>query len=201
MAEIDAIKSGALQVQIKMETDHPALPCGNSHVTFGMVELVAPKFEEETRRTRAAIDLVTVIDISGSMMGDKLELVKSTLLFMVDQLKADDRLCIVSFESNVRRLTQLSALTEANKKVAKAAITGTSGHSLTRQHFSTSSRLFSLTFVLGMHAGGGTNLSGGLLEGLQVLADRQQKNAVASCFLFTDGQCVTDDVHRISIFF
>ena len=71
MADIDAIKSGALKVQIKCETDHPALPFGASHDTFAMVELVGPKFEEETRKTRAPIDLVTVIDVSGSMSGEK----------------------------------------------------------------------------------------------------------------------------------
>ena len=81
---------------------------------------------------------------------------------MVDQLKSDDRLSVITFESNVHRLTELSALTPENKKKAKAAIQG-------------------------MRATGGTNLSGGLLDGLQVLADRQTKNAVASCFLFTDG--------------
>ena len=47
---------------------------------------------------------------------------KNTLLFMVDQLKADDRLCIITFQSTVHRVLPLSALTEENKKKAKTLL-------------------------------------------------------------------------------
>jgi len=48
----------------------------------------------------APIDVVTVIDRSGSMGGDKIALVKETLGFVVKQLKATDRICSSSFPSS-----------------------------------------------------------------------------------------------------
>ena len=53
------------------------------------------------------IDLVIVIDNSGSMSGEKIELVKQTLKFIVDIMKPNDRMCLISFESAGNRLTPL----------------------------------------------------------------------------------------------
>ena len=55
------------------------------HDCWAVVNVKAPLFESETR---VPIDVVAVIDVSGSMAGAKLELVKKTLLFVIDQRKA-----------------------------------------------------------------------------------------------------------------
>jgi len=41
------------------------------------------------------VDLICVIDKSGSMAGDKMEMVHHTLKLLLDILKEKDRLCIV----------------------------------------------------------------------------------------------------------
>jgi Mg-chelatase subunit ChlD len=56
---------------------------------------------------RAAIDLICVIDCSGSMQGEKIMLVQSTMRSLLQMLDTNDRLCIVRFESSAQRITPL----------------------------------------------------------------------------------------------
>ena len=55
--------------------------------------------EEEAENTRPGLDIVCVIDISGSMNGPKIDLVRKTLHFLVSKLTSNDRLSIVVFSS------------------------------------------------------------------------------------------------------
>ncbi len=63
-----------------------------------------------------------VIDISGSMGGEKIKLVKETLLFLVDELKAKDRLGLIIFDDRVDVLKKLTYMTSTNKNAFKKAI-------------------------------------------------------------------------------
>ena len=49
---------------------------------------------------RPGLDLVITIDKSGSMRGNKIKLVKETLIFIVDELKEIDRLSLVTFSNS-----------------------------------------------------------------------------------------------------
>lgn len=81
---------------------------------FGLVTLQAPPISDSlTSSSRIPIDLVCVVDQSGSMAGQKLALLKQTLGYIVDQLTELDRLAIVSFNSEafdrshgLKRMTQ-----------------------------------------------------------------------------------------------
>ena len=55
------------------------------HDCWAVANIKAPLFEPETR---VPIDVVAVIDVSGSMAGVKLELVKKTLHFVIGQRKS-----------------------------------------------------------------------------------------------------------------
>ena len=46
---------------------------------------------------RPAIDLVCLIDISGSMEDDKFELIKQTLNIIYEFLNENDRICLIKF--------------------------------------------------------------------------------------------------------
>jgi secreted protein with Ig-like and vWFA domain len=113
---------------------------------------------------RAPLDLVTVLDVSDSMQGQKIELLKRAMCFVVDQLGPDDRLSMVSFSGEATRLTPLARMTDAGKASAKVTV---------------GSIVVRLT---------GTNIGEGLRVGAQVLTDRRYKNAVASMILLSDGQ-------------
>lgn len=51
---------------------------------IAMATMRAPLYEPQSR---SAVDIVAVIDRSGSMAGMKLDLVRKTLLFVIDQCK------------------------------------------------------------------------------------------------------------------
>ena len=128
---------------------------------IAMAAIRAPPYETQFR---SPVDIVTVIDHSGSMAGDKLELVKKTLLFVIDQLKACDQLCLVLYDDVVTVEFPLTPMTWENKEMTKAKV-----EKITHR--------------------GATNLCGGLLKGMEqiILRSGDQKAKVASVLLFTDG--------------
>ena len=73
---------------------------------FGMIQLKPPLLmpsnltDKEFNELRTPVDIVCVIDKSGSMSGDKLALLKETLMYLIDQLNSRDRLAIISFNTH-----------------------------------------------------------------------------------------------------
>jgi Mg-chelatase subunit ChlD len=55
--------------------------------------------------SRTAVSISLVLDKSGSMAGQKLDLVKKTCNFLLKQLKNDDTLSMVVYDSQVRPRT------------------------------------------------------------------------------------------------
>lgn len=74
---------------------------------YGLVPLKAPSInpssnnEASSTPSRVPIDLVCVVDQSGSMAGEKMRLLKETLVYIAEQLNEFDRLAIVSFDTQV----------------------------------------------------------------------------------------------------
>lgn len=70
---------------------------------FGLVTLEAPTIlstsAESDVITRVPLDLVCVVDQSGSMSGEKITLLKQTLVYIIEQLNEQDRLAIISFNT------------------------------------------------------------------------------------------------------
>ena len=115
---------------------------------------------------RVPIDLVTVLDVSGSMRGPKLDLLKQAMMFVLSVLGPDDRLSIVTFSDTARRVLPLVRMVEGGKERAARAVTDMVAH-------------------------GGTNIAEGLLKGLRVVEERREMNPVTSVMLLSDGQDTT----------
>jgi uncharacterized protein YegL len=58
--------------------------------------------EKELDELHVPIDLVCIVDGSGSMGGEKIHLLKNTLNYIVDQMGQLDRLAIISFETSAK---------------------------------------------------------------------------------------------------
>ncbi|KAG2385519.1 hypothetical protein C9374_003334 [Naegleria lovaniensis] len=142
--------------------EYPGLAYPKETDLYCVASIQAPEYEADERKERAGIDLVCVIDKSGSMSGSKIELVKSTLAFMFDQLKPTDRVALVEFDSSVITTLAFTNMNEDGKQKAKQVANN-------------------------IHAGTCTNLSGGLFEGLRLIKQRTACNEVTSILLFTDG--------------
>ena len=72
------------RIALTATTEYVCYPPTNQQACWATTSMKAPFYEPTAR---APVDIVAVIDKSGSMRGGKLELVKKTLLFVVDQCK------------------------------------------------------------------------------------------------------------------
>ncbi|CAL5078139.1 unnamed protein product [Urochloa decumbens] len=155
-----AAANGALV--LKAQCEFPALGRGASWDKFAvLVDATAP-----SDVARAPLDLVTVLDVSGSMKGQKLQLVKRAMCFVIDQLGPADRRSVVAFSNSkaTRRVTRLERMDAATgKAAAKQAV-----ELLVPE--------------------GGTNIGAGLRVGALVLSSRRHRNAVAAVILLSDGR-------------
>lgn len=116
-----------------------------------------------SQNSRAPVDLVTVLDVSGSMAGTKLALLKRAVGFVIQHLGPHDRLSVIVFSSSARRLFHLRRMTDSGRQQALQAINSLSSN-------------------------GGTNIAEGLKKGAKVMLERKCKNPVSSIILLSDGQ-------------
>lgn len=124
---------------------------------------------QSSQDSRAPVDLVTVLDVSGSMSGTKLALLKRAMGFVIQNLGPSDRLSVIAFSSTARRHFPLRRMTETGKLEALQAVNS-------------------------LVSSGGTNIAEGLRKGFKVMVDRKWKNPVCSIILLSDGQ----DTYTIS---
>lgn len=125
-------------------------------------DAVVPDNVQQQKQDRAPIDLICVLDISGSMAGSKMALLIETVNFIVDTLSEKDRISIVQFNHRARRLMPLKRLTQQNQP----------------QIFDT---------IENIKATGGTNIAAAMDVTLAILSQRRFKNPVTSVLLLSDG--------------
>jgi len=128
--------------------------------TFPM--LVSLAVDNLKSQNKAPLDLVCVLDHSGSMNGDKMKLVKNTFTVLLKYLGDLDRISIVIFDDKASRLVPLIRTTELNKKKIMSAIRSVNGD-------------------------GGTDINLGMMHAFQVLQQRRYINPITSLFLLSDG--------------
>jgi len=108
------------------------------------------------------VDMVIVLDRSGSMQGRKLEDARRAVLELLSTLSAKDRFGMVTYSEGVQIASGLTSVTEANR-----------------------ARLISA--VKGVRAGGGTNLGAGLQAGINLFRTPFRSNNAARVILISDG--------------
>nr|CAD1819028.1 unnamed protein product [Ananas comosus var. bracteatus] len=159
------------RVEIRTYLEFSAIPQSSSHEDFTiLIHVKAPHpTSTSVQSSRAPIDLVAVIDVSGSMAGTKLALLKRALGFVIQNLGPSDRLSVIAFSSMARRLFHLRRMSEIGRHAALQAVNS-------------------------LVANGGTNIAEGLKKAAKVFDQRRLKNPVGSIILLSDGQ----DTYTIS---
>ncbi|KAJ4819084.1 inter-alpha-trypsin inhibitor heavy chain-like protein [Rhynchospora pubera] len=113
--------------------------------------------------SRSPLDIVAVLDLSGSMSGQKLEELKTAMLFVITKLTPVDRLSIVTYSTHARRLSPLRQITENSKKEFEILIES-------------------------CRATGGTNMEEGLQMGLSTINHRKCcRGRVGAILFMSDG--------------
>ncbi|KAK3162492.1 hypothetical protein QOZ80_1BG0090160 [Eleusine coracana subsp. coracana] len=163
----EAAGNGALVLTTHIE--HPSVARDAAQEKFAVMVHAKGPVAAADSSARAPLDLVTVLDVSGSMAGSKLTLLKQAMGFVIDQLGPSDRLSVVTFSCTARRIIRLTRMSGDGKAAARAAM-----ESLMDE--------------------GSTNIGDGLRVAAQVLDGRRHRNAVASIILLSDGQ----DNHTLS---
>ncbi|KAF5736232.1 putative Zinc finger family protein [Tripterygium wilfordii] len=128
-----------------------------------LVRVTAPPLHNDAQcLNRAPVDLVLVLDLSGSM-SSKLSLLRQAVHFIIQNLGPSDRLSLVTFSSTAKRIVPLRRMYDSGREDAINAV----------------NCLFCC---------GGTNIVEGLKKGIRVLEERRERNPVASITLLSDGK-------------
>ena len=132
----------------------------NENTPF-VINLSTPQPDENDKKCN--VDLICVIDISGSMTGQKIYEVKESLKILLSFLEEKDRLCLILFDSYAENYYNLDFLTKKNKEMLEEKI----NHIDTR---------------------GGTNILSGLKMAVEVIKSQTyNEKRVSSILLLSDG--------------
>ncbi|GER40239.1 zinc finger C3HC4-type RING finger family protein [Striga asiatica] len=151
-------------VEVTLLPEVAVVSQGRGHATCAAVLKVrAPPQNVSDTARRAPIDLVAVLDVGGTMVGPKLEMLKRAVRLVVSSLGPADRLSVIAFAATPRRLLPLRRMTPQGQSAARRAV-----DRLACTH--------------------GCSVSEALKLAARVLEERRERNLVASIILLSDGQ-------------
>lgn len=150
---------------LSASAEFPVISTAENKTLYSRVSVNYPDNLTATVASQSsALDVVCILDNSGSMSGSKISSLIAAMDFVIDSLGPRDRLSIVAFNSIASIVHGLIKMTSSNKAKAKEVL-----HAR-------------------LHAGGGTDIFAGMKLGNDILQSRRTKNPVSTMFLLTDGQ-------------
>ncbi|GMP45649.1 hypothetical protein CsSME_00014100 [Camellia sinensis var. sinensis] len=174
-----AINSGDLRnVEVSLMPEVAVISVGRTHEAYAVAMRVKappappppPRQQAHNSNSahfldpsrRAPIDLVTVLDVSVSMTGAKLQMLKRAMRLVISSLGSADRLSVVAFSACPKRLLPLRRMTAQGQSAARRIIDR-------------------------LGCSQGTSVADALRKAAKVLEDRRERNPVASIMLLSDG--------------
>ena len=132
--------------------------------TGNLTPLVISVSTEDKNEKVKGVDLICIVDVSSSMEGSKMNLVKESLEYLVDLMNDDDSFALITFADNAELINDFTIMNSNNKSQILKNI-----NSLT--------------------AWGNTNILSGLEKGLDIIKkDYSTGNMVCSMILLSDGE-------------
>merc|ERR1712233_261863 len=132
---------------------------------------------------------VFILDISGSMYGDKLQQLKDAMFTVLDDMKPEDFFNIITFSTSVNNWSPSGITNEGNQTAIPA----------TKEN-----KKKAISHVLDLEADGGTNINSAMLTGLELakegLRSESLPQGVASMLVFlSDGEATEGETSGKSI--
>lgn len=149
----------ARDMMVEYDVNHPSMGAGLIVVN----DCYFAQFFSPSGIEAVPVDIVFVIDVSGSMSGTKIAQTREALETIINQLRIADRFTMVTFQSSVD--SWINGLVSASEY-----------------------RQQGIQFARGLTAGGGTNFYGGLETAIGILKTNGNPNYVQLLVMLTDGQ-------------
>ena len=153
----NTVDEGSLTITTRLS--HGAVPATPFSELYATIDVLA---DEVAPDTRAPLNVALVIDRSGSMRGEAMAQARQAARTFVDALDDRDRVAIVAFD---------------NRSVVEMPSTVVDEEGRSMLHRS----------IDKIHAGGTTNISGGLRDGYQEVQRNSRPDMLDRVVLMTDG--------------
>ena len=158
----DASFGLARDMIVEYDVNRPSVSDRNAGL-FIINDCYFAQFFSPSGASRLPVDIVFVIDVSGSMGGRKIEQTREALVTIINQLGTGDRFSMVTFETSVNNWRNvLVSVGEFRQQ--------------------------GIQFARSLNANGGTNFDGGVQNGARILKDNGNTDRVQLLVVLTDGQ-------------
>jgi secreted protein with Ig-like and vWFA domain len=147
-------------VTFELHADRALIRAAGGSRRFLCAEIQAP--ETPARPGRLPVNLVFVLDRSGSMTGAKIASAREAVLHGLRSLRPEDRFAVVAYDEHVDVVVPTTPATPQAREAAA-------------------------TRVSTIEARGTTDLHGGWQAGCEQVAEQLSSEAVGRCVLLTDG--------------
>jgi Ca-activated chloride channel family protein len=157
---IPPIESGPVTLNARL-VQNKVLQGSDGKVSLALTLRAAESFDPESAESRN-VDMVIVLDRSGSMNGRKINDARQAILNLLSGLTAADRFALITYSDGVQQITGLKHVTADHGERLQALVTG-------------------------IRAGGGTNLGAGLRAGINVILSAHENGNARKLILISDG--------------
>jgi Ca-activated chloride channel family protein len=156
-------------LSVNLYTNYDKVFFGAPNKVYGLIEIKAPEKDDIPSVARKALNIIAVIDVSGSMSGAKIECARDSVIKLIENLTEIDTFGIVLFDTNVKVLSPMVKTGPAERDELKRLVSG-------------------------IASGSSTNMAGGITEGFEQFKKLAAASAgVAAAdslnrmIVFTDG--------------
>jgi Ca-activated chloride channel family protein len=158
--EASPIGSGPVTLSGRLIQDK-VLQGSDGRVNLALTLQADERFDPQSAEARH-VDMVIVLDRSGSMKGRKINDARQAVLHLLSRLTANDRFALVTYSDRVQQISGLKHVTADYGKQLNMLVNG-------------------------IIAGGGTNLGNGLQTGIDVILAAPENGNARKLILISDG--------------